>query len=436
MASPQEITRFLTDLNDRRERLLSLVEPTGPRQEALVSELHELAEQLIVADEELRVQAEELAEANRRLQARAARTGAGDLDSSEATVSTDHRGLVRDTNRAADQLVLRPVIRLQPRPIATWFAVEDRSAVRSLISRLRDGSQSAALDAAVVLRPDGTSVPVAISVRRAGQQWDGEDGFVWTLRPVTADSSAPPVTTRSPLRATDQNELISDLASVATSLAQLNDPTAVLEATVDAALRLIPEADHAAACLSPGAGGTQVGRAGDETADALESAGRHVHQGPTQEVLAHPAPVHVRDLRRESQRWPAVVAIGSGLGVRSTMSVPIPVPLRNPQPAAVTLYAQTVNAFDERSQFIASMLAAHAGVALARAISEEQLRTGLERRQHIGEAVGVLVERHKITTDAAFRQLVEISNTHNIKVRDLAQAIVETGQEPADVPLP
>ncbi len=57
------------------------------------------------------------------------------------------------------------------------------------------------------------------------------------------------------------------------------------------------------------------------------------------------------------------------------------------------------------------------------------LREGLERRTVIGEAVGITMVRAGITADAAFARLVALSQDRNIKVRDLAQRIVDEADE-------
>src|SRR4051812_39589297 len=67
MTSPAELSRFLAELGDRRERLLQLVDPDDGDRAALLKELTELSEQLIVADEELRFQQEELAAAQQQV---------------------------------------------------------------------------------------------------------------------------------------------------------------------------------------------------------------------------------------------------------------------------------------------------------------------------------------------------------------------------------
>lgn len=55
------------------------------------------------------------------------------------------------------------------------------------------------------------------------------------------------------------------------------------------------------------------------------------------------------------------------------------------------------------------------------------LERALESSRHIGTALGILIERHKLTEDEAFRRLVAISQHRNIKVRELAERLLRTG---------
>jgi AmiR/NasT family two-component response regulator len=45
----------------------------------------------------------------------------------------------------------------------------------------------------------------------------------------------------------------------------------------------------------------------------------------------------------------------------------------------------------------------------------------METRHAIGEAMGILMERHKLSEADAFNVLRRISQHHNIKLRDIAQ---------------
>lgn len=60
----------------------------------------------------------------------------------------------------------------------------------------------------------------------------------------------------------------------------------------------------------------------------------------------------------------------------------------------------------------------------------ESLERALRTSRTIGTAIGVLVERHKITPDAAFTMLVRHSQRTNRKLRDIADDLLFTGELP------
>jgi AmiR/NasT family two-component response regulator len=69
-----------------------------------------------------------------------------------------------------------------------------------------------------------------------------------------------------------------------------------------------------------------------------------------------------------------------------------------------------------------------AAITLAHAEQVANLRRALGSRQTIGEAVGILMERHRFTTDLAFARLVSASQHGQIKLRDLAAQLTETAK--------
>ena len=79
----------------------------------------------------------------------------------------------------------------------------------------------------------------------------------------------------------------------------------------------------------------------------------------------------------------------------------------------------------------------HLAVALDEAQREiTTLKAGLHSRTIIGQAIGITMIRTAITADAAFARLVDQSQNTNVKVRDLAQRIVDAANEQAARPRP
>ena len=65
---------------------------------------------------------------------------------------------------------------------------------------------------------------------------------------------------------------------------------------------------------------------------------------------------------------------------------------------------------------------------------EQHLRRAVESHEEIGQAVGILVERHRWTPTVAFERLKRTSQDHNTKLREVAQRVIESGADPGPPP--
>ena len=97
---------------------------------------------------------------------------------------------------------------------------------------------------------------------------------------------------------------------------------------------------------------------------------------------------------------------------------------------ALNLYASQPHAFGEESVDVALILAAHAAVALAGAQHESHLQQAVRSRDTIGQPKGILMERHKLTSDQAFQVLARASQRTNRKLADIAEELTRTGAVP------
>lgn len=137
------------------------------------------------------------------------------------------------------------------------------------------------------------------------------------------------------------------------------------------------------------------------------------------------------DSIRTDTRWPAFARQAAAEGILSSCSVPLPVD--HTVVGALNLYSAS-GPFRERDEWTANELARQAAVTLSNAMAFEKMQAlvgnltdALASRDIIGEAKGIIMERQKCTPDAAFDVLRVASQRQNIKLRDLAQQVVDTG---------
>ncbi|MFI9770385.1 GAF and ANTAR domain-containing protein [Streptomyces sp. NPDC052415] len=129
----------------------------------------------------------------------------------------------------------------------------------------------------------------------------------------------------------------------------------------------------------------------------------------------------IADLSQPQPAWERFAAGARELGIGSMTGVLLYTD--NQDFGALNLYARKPGAFGKDIETAGWLLASHAAVALADARTIDQLEHGMETRHAIGEAMGILMERHRLSEDDAFKVLQRISQHHNIKLRDVAQRV-------------
>ena len=87
----------------------------------------------------------------------------------------------------------------------------------------------------------------------------------------------------------------------------------------------------------------------------------------------------------------------------------------------------------------ADLLAQAFGLAVDRVIERQRsadkqanLEAAVNSHRLVGQAVGILVERHRILPSQAFDRLKQASQNRNLKLHDVASRVIETGAEPED----
>jgi GAF domain-containing protein len=153
--------------------------------------------------------------------------------------------------------------------------------------------------------------------------------------------------------------------------------------------------------------------------------------GPCLEAAECGQVVEIRDGRTED-RWPDYTPRFLARGALSSLAVPVPAAQLT---AGLNVYAPRAGAFTDDDRRAVLEFASWAGVALtnmdalqdARDLAEN-LQAALDHRAVIEQAKGILMERHRLTAEQAFRLLAEASMHANRKLRDVAEDLVRTGQ--------
>jgi hypothetical protein len=152
-------------------------------------------------------------------------------------------------------------------------------------------------------------------------------------------------------------------------------------------------------------------------------------------------PYHYSPDLTSDHRWPRFGPEAVALGMRSLLSCRLSSDVTL---GSLNLYARAPEAYDAVDRTKAIIYASHAGIALGAAgvLAEstvsldsemkrsENLEIALTTREVIGQAEGILIERERLTPEQAFDVLRKASQNLNLRLRDLAQYVVDTGEVP------
>jgi GAF domain-containing protein len=101
---------------------------------------------------------------------------------------------------------------------------------------------------------------------------------------------------------------------------------------------------------------------------------------------------------------------------------------------ALNLYSTQMDAFDDHDIAVASVFAAHAAVAISGAERQAQLEEMAASRDIIGMAKGIIMACQHVSDDEAFDILRRASQRMNVKLREVADQVVNppTIDKPAE----
>jgi len=150
--------------------------------------------------------------------------------------------------------------------------------------------------------------------------------------------------------------------------------------------------------------------------------------GPCLHAMRDGRMVRIEDTA-EKAHWPEFEAQAAAHGIRSCLALPLNA---DGKPVgAINLYAREASAFGAAEARLAENFAENASGALSLAIRLashaaliEQLRSSLASRGVIDQALGIIMAREHCTQDRAFAILRSASQNGNVKLRDIARAVV------------
>jgi GAF domain-containing protein len=178
----------------------------------------------------------------------------------------------------------------------------------------------------------------------------------------------------------------------------------------------------------------------DPVAAKVDEVQYELDDGPCLHAMRDGHMVHIEDTA-DKGRWPEFVTQAAAEGIRSCLALPLSA---GGQPiGAINLYSRTASAFGAAEERRAENFAENASGALtlatrlaSHAALIDQLRSSLTSRTVIDQALGIIMAREHCAQARAFAILRSASQNSNVKLRDIATAIVTsvTGEPPQPPP--
>lgn len=216
-------------------------------------------------------------------------------------------------------------------------------------------------------------------------------------------------------------------ATISGELLSEPDEPATLGRIGAGAIEVVPGADFCALALLRRRGKIETAASTDPVADEVDALQYSLNEGPILDAVLETGSVLARDLRDEP-RWPHWAPRAAERGIRASLSIRLA--SRHESLGALNLYGSQPGAFDEDSIDLGLIYARHATEAVRQARLATGLRVALESRHLIGMAQGVVAARYDLSYERAFEVLHRYSNEHNVKLRMVAQQVVEQRRLP------
>ncbi|MFD5828299.1 GAF and ANTAR domain-containing protein [Lentzea sp. NPDC060358] len=219
------------------------------------------------------------------------------------------------------------------------------------------------------------------------------------------------------------------LTGIARDLQRQRGEQATMDAIAHSAVGTVPGAEHAGIMTVQGRREVRTVATTGALPGEVDQAQFDAGEGPCLTALYAAKTVSVPDVVADD-RWPAFALRAADLKVGSMLSFQLYV--EDEDLGALNLYSSALGAFDEESEHIGNLFAGHAAIALAAAQERTQLGDAVQTRDLIGQAKGILMERHQVDADRAFAILVRASQHTNVKLRDIAEMLTTTRKLPTE----
>ena len=220
-----------------------------------------------------------------------------------------------------------------------------------------------------------------------------------------------------------QVELAETFAEIARALLDEHDVDATLDRICSLAVATVEGCQAAGISISEGKLVTSRSTT-DDLPCVVDQMQSETQEGPSVDAIKEHEVFLTGSLSHE-QRWPNFARrANEETGVESVLSLRLFT--SDNTMGSLNLYSRQPDAFDDDDLAVGAVFAAHAAVALAGARREAQLEAIAASRDVIGIAKGKIMVLQGVRDDEAFAILRRASQRMNVKVREMAERILDS----------
>ena len=187
-----------------------------------------------------------------------------------------------------------------------------------------------------------------------------------------------------------------------------------------AAVEVLPMVDFASITVLHSDGKLGTAAPTDDVLLTVDAAQYELREGPCYQAATDSVHVVSPDLANDD-RFPRYAGVAMSVGINAQAGIRL---FDAPKSqGALNLYSTTLGAFKD-FETLSALFTHQAATAIAYAQEINDLQQAIHTRGTIGQAVGIVMERYKLNDERAFAFLTRLSQDHNIKLRRVAEEIV------------
>jgi hypothetical protein len=205
-------------------------------------------------------------------------------------------------------------------------------------------------------------------------------------------------------------------------IGRYEEPDAKLAAIAQNLTNALPGCEHVGVSVTHADGRAETLAATSDLVHELDDLQYRLGEGPCVDTLRGELLVQAPRIAHDT-RWPRYTPPAVERGLKSQVAVKLYLDTEKAI-GGLNIYGTSTEDIDPGAVRAVEVFAAEVAATLGHEGEISSLRQAMLTRQHIGEAVGLIMAKYHLDPDAAFDYLVRISSHSNLKVREIAEQLV------------